>query len=87
MLTSTGESKCRNLMVEDHGEAEQRTALQEQKNKLNRAADRLAKLVQELQGSSRDMDIDPLYVDEEDAMHSDGSQAGDFSTRSITVRS
>lgn len=81
------ESKCRNLMVEDHGEAEQRTALQEQKNKLNRAADRLAKLVQELRVSSRDMDIDPLYVDEEDAMHSDGSQTGDFPTPSITVRS
>ena len=74
-------------MVEDHGEAVQRAALQEQKNKLNHAAERLAKLVRELEGPSSNMDIDLLYDDEEDAIHSDGSQAGDQSASSITVRS
>jgi hypothetical protein len=86
MLTPIAELKCRNLMVEDHGEAVQRAGLQDQKKKLNQAAERLAKLVEELQVSSNDMGIDPIYEDDEDAIHSDGSEAGGQSTSTITVR-
>lgn len=35
-------------MVEDHGEAAQRAVLHEEKAKLSRAAERLARLVQDL---------------------------------------
>jgi hypothetical protein len=45
-------------MVEDHGEATQRAALQNEKQKLNQAAERLAKLVHELQVTSDDEDIE-----------------------------
>lgn len=64
-------------MVEDHGEAIQRLALQEQKNKLNKAAERLAKLVEELQVTSNGMDIDNPYENEDGTIYSEGSQAGD----------
>lgn len=57
-LTELGELKCRNLMVEDHGEAAQRAILQDHKNKLNQAAQRLARLVEQLQNTSDKMDVD-----------------------------
>jgi hypothetical protein len=57
----TGEIKCRNLMVEDHGEAAQRAALQTEKLKLDHAAERLAKLVAELGINPDAMDMDKLY--------------------------
>jgi hypothetical protein len=44
-------------MVEDHGEAAQRAILQDQKNKLNQAAQRLARLVEQLRNTS-DMEVD-----------------------------
>ena len=52
-----GELKCRNLMVEDHGEAAQRAILQDKKNKLNQAAQRLAKLVEQLCSTSNNIDL------------------------------
>ena len=56
-------------MVEDHGEATQRAALQNEKQKLNQAAERLAKLVHELQVTSDDEDIES----EDDTMDDDGT--------------
>lgn len=55
-------------MVEDHGEAAQRAALQEERTKLNHAADRLAKLVQEFRDTSGDMDIDLSYEHDDETM-------------------
>jgi hypothetical protein len=54
---------CRNLMVEDHGEAAQRVALHEEKAKLSRAAERLARLVQDL--DITDEPEDRMDMDEE----------------------
>lgn len=39
--------RCRMLMIEDHGEASARAALQEEKTKLTQAAARLEQLVEE----------------------------------------
>jgi hypothetical protein len=64
-------------MVEDHGEAAQRAALQEERAKLNHAADRLAKLVQELRDTSGDVDMDLSYEFEDETMASDDFQAGE----------
>lgn len=63
-------------MVEDHGEAAQRAALQEQKMKLKQAAERLAKLVEELETTSNDVDVD---VDsEDDTMENDTIRVDDL---------
>jgi uncharacterized protein YlxW (UPF0749 family) len=59
-------------MVEDHGEAAQRAALQEEKSKLNHAAERLAKLVEELQSTAGEA-ADPSYEDDDETMHSEAS--------------
>jgi hypothetical protein len=63
-------------MVEDHGEVAQRAALQEERTKLNHAADRRAKLVQEFKDTSRDMDIDLSYEHDNEAMASDDYHGG-----------
>lgn len=64
-------------MVEDHGEAVQRLALQDQKNKLSRAAERLEKLVEELKDTAHDMNIDMANEYDDGTIYSEGSQAGD----------
>ena len=69
-LTVLGELKCRNLMVEDHGEAAQRAVLQDQKSKLNQAAERLARLVEQLQSTSNGVDPDS----EDDTMEDEDNQ-------------
>jgi hypothetical protein len=69
-LTAVGESKCRNLMVEDHGEAAQRAVLQDQKSKLGQAAERLARLVEQLRSTSNGMDPDS----EDDTMEDEDNQ-------------
>jgi hypothetical protein len=57
-------------MVEDHGEATQRAILQDQKNKLNQAAQRLARLVEQLRNTS-DMEVDS----EDDTMEVEDHEA------------
>lgn len=63
-------------MVEDHGEAAQRAALQDERAKLNHAADRLAKLVQELKDTSGDVDMVLSYEFEDETMASEDFQEG-----------
>lgn len=57
-------------MVEDHGEAAQRAILQDQKNKLSQAAQRLARLVEQLRNTS-DIEIDS----EDDTMEVEDQEA------------
>jgi hypothetical protein len=64
-------------MVEDHGEAAQRAALQDERAKLNHAADRLAKLVQELKDTSGDVDMVLSYEFEDETMASEDFQEGE----------
>jgi hypothetical protein len=63
-LTISGETVCRNLMVEDHGEAAARAALQDEKKKLQTAADRLEQLVREL--GITPIEQGPQYQDEDE---------------------
>jgi hypothetical protein len=62
-------------MVEDHGEAAQRAILQDQKNKLNQAAQRLARLVEQLRNTSdMEVDVDSEYDTMENEHHETDEQ-------------
>jgi len=72
-----GEARCRELMVEDRGEARQRASLQEEKRKLTQARERLEKLTREYATPEREQEVEQdengLYGEEDEEMDGMGS--------------